>query len=374
MYVELIDRFWYRYFRYGETVGDGVLALYGNLIPEPSDSSDSEEDRRERLMSLRSYSLVSGFSGHKPASANRKFARHRSFHDYGKHREISVPIPNRKKRHKEEDVDISLVTRKTVKSAKMKRRSQTAAEMLRHKDERSRRAVRRTLFSSLADSCPRQSPSRSQLKSSLTWGGQGQGPLRLPENKRITRQSLENGCVMVEDTPLKQRKSRKPHAKKTEGHTLNNAAHELSRVVPDTPKRNFYSRSFSVGSFSPSQSSNSAKTCDKQSTDASNPTTEEASPQVKTVVEGNVIEDRRKTDMAGIMFQQQEVLLGPTVGQTPDRSTKGPSSVQLSKLLESPMQYSPITAWHAIKKSPTIPSVTAPSDQTIVFDTDDEGT
>jgi hypothetical protein len=119
---------------YGETVGDGVLALYGNLIPEPSDSSDSEEDRRERLMSLRSYSLVSGFSGHKPASANRKFARHRSFHDYGKHREISVPIPNRKKRHKEEDVDISLVTRKTVKSAKMKRRSQTAAEMLRHKD------------------------------------------------------------------------------------------------------------------------------------------------------------------------------------------------------------------------------------------------
>ena len=178
----------YRYCRYGDTVRDGVLAVYGNLIPEPTetsmdtvDSSASEEDRRERLMSLRSYTLVSGPSGPKPPSVDRsysryltwgtqgllncllfsrfrKFARHRSFHDYGKQREISVPIPHRKKLYKEEvclvlriysfckqpcccnvasalkAIRVALVTRKTDKAAKMKRRSQTAAEILRHKD------------------------------------------------------------------------------------------------------------------------------------------------------------------------------------------------------------------------------------------------
>ena len=133
-----------------------------------------------------------------------------------------------------------------------------------------------------------------------------------------------------------------------------------------------------MGSLTHSQSSYTAKTFGKQSstyTDASNAASEEFSILLKTVVESNGIEARRKTDMAGIMFQQQEVLLGPAVGQTQDRSTpKGPSPLHLSKLLQSPMRYSPLTARLLMKKSPMIPSTTAPTDQAVVFDTDDEST
>lgn len=88
-------------------------------------------------------------------------------------------------------------------------------------------------------------------------------------------------------------------------------------------------------------------------------------------------------DMAGIMFQQQEVFLGPSVGPQPDQSvtrfvaSKRPSPLQLSKLLHSPMQRSPQLGGDVAKESPLVGSMATSTGETteadVVFDCDEDG-